>query len=71
MVVLPTPGAGENEVPKPEEKKKQSMVKEQTSTGDAYIRTGYYNAESQFSNGLVFMNMAGGQGSGDFDMECV
>jgi len=35
-----------------------------------WVRTSYYNSEEQTSDGLVFMNHRGGQGSGVFDQKC-
>lgn len=37
-----------------------------TVVGD-YKRTGYYDADAQTAEGLVFLNQKGGQGSGVFD----
>lgn len=36
-------------------------------TGSGWGRNGYYNADSQCAEGIVFLNHAGGQGSGVFD----
>lgn len=39
---------------------------DETVLGD-YKRTGYYDADAQTAEGLVFLNRKGGQGSGVFD----
>ncbi len=49
-----------------EEKKKPSEVDTSKMTGD-WVRTAYYDAESQTAEGLVFLGNHGGQGSGVFD----
>lgn len=41
-----------------------------TAPDGSWVRKAYYDAESQTREGLVFMNHRGGQGSGDFDMNC-
>ena len=38
-----------------------------STSGSGWTRTGYYNAESQTSDGLTFLNHNGGSGSGVFD----
>ncbi|KXS98837.1 hypothetical protein AC578_10853 [Pseudocercospora eumusae] len=37
-------------------------------SGSAWTRQGYYNAQNQTSQGIVFLNHEGGSGSGVFDM---
>lgn len=38
------------------------------SSAGTFKRQAYYNSKQGVSEGLVFMNHRGGQGSGDFDM---
>ncbi|RPA96180.1 hypothetical protein L873DRAFT_1695346 [Choiromyces venosus 120613-1] len=41
------------------------------SSAGTFTRQAYYNSKQGVSDGLVFMNHRGGQGSGDFDMGCL
>lgn len=54
------------EAPSPSEYGSGSDDNEADSTGD-WERLGYYNANDQTLDGMVFLNNKGGQGSGVFD----
>lgn len=73
----PTPGKGDDYGKGKGDDKEDKPTFEYADDDDdvtlpdgSWVRTAYYNADSQTSNGLVFMNHRGGQGSGVFDQNC-
>lgn len=63
VMVVPTPKGDSSESSSTEPPAPEGTL---TSTSGAYVRTAYYNAESQSAKGLVFMNHKGA--SSDFDV---
>ncbi|PWW78837.1 hypothetical protein C7212DRAFT_273229 [Tuber magnatum] len=75
----PVPNDVKNGGPSPPAGSPPAVVKPDTSpkhnnaspSSGTLKRQAYYNSNKGVSNGLVFMNHFGGQGSGDFDMGCL